>query len=58
MFCGIHMRVISQEVPINLIHDMILEVAILNELPHYPGDNELNTARITLTWQTSALDMG
>ena len=41
MFCGIHMRVISQEVPINLIHDIILEVAILKELPHYPGDNEL-----------------
>ena len=40
-FCGIHLRVILQEVFMNSIHDMCLKSTLLKLLPDLPGDNEI-----------------
>ena len=41
MFWGIHERAISQEVLMNLIHDMRWDIILLKLLPHLPGVDEL-----------------
>ena len=41
VFCGIHLRPISQEVQMNLIQNMCSEITPLILLPHLPGATEL-----------------
>ena len=41
MFCGIHLRAISQDVLMNLILNIYLEIALLKLLPHLSWANEL-----------------
>ena len=41
VFCGIHLRAISQEVLIDFIHIMCLEITLKKLLPYPPGANEL-----------------
>ena len=40
-FCGIHLRAISQVMPVNLICSMCLEITLSELLPHFRGANEL-----------------
>ena len=44
VFCGIHLRAISQEALMNLICNICSEITIL-KLVHLPGANELNDIR-------------
>ena len=41
MFCGIHLRLVSQEMLINFICKLCFEIMLLQLLPHLPGPNEL-----------------
>ena len=36
-FCGIHLKAITLEMLMNQIHNMCLEITLLNLLPHLPG---------------------
>ena len=47
VFCGIHLRGISQEVLMNLIHNMWSEITPLELVPHLPAVNELDTGCTT-----------
>ena len=40
MICGMHLRTISQEVLMNLIHNMYAEITLLKGPPHLPGARE------------------
>ena len=42
MFCGIHLRAISQREPKMLFCIMSLKIILLKILPHLPGTNELS----------------
>ena len=42
MFCGTDLRVILQEVLMNLIFNMCLKNTLSKLLMHLPGSNELN----------------
>ena len=43
VFCHIHLRGLSQEVFMNLIHSMCSEITPLELVTHLPGVNELST---------------
>ena len=45
LLCGIHSRTVSQEIVMNLIHNMCLGIIFLKSLPHCPGANELKFYR-------------
>ena len=50
-FCGIHLRAISQLMPMKLIHTMGSGITYLNLLRHLPGSNEL-ILKIMYKWFT------
>ena len=62
MFCGIHLRAISQEVLMNLISNMCSEITLLNLPPHLPGTNELNRDKVCectcIGWPTMPIQLG
>ena len=41
LFCGLHLRAVSQDLLMNLIRHMFLETALLKLLPHLPAAIEL-----------------
>ena len=43
---GIHLKVILQDVPMNLIYDILSEITQLKSLPHLPRVNELKRSRM------------
>ena len=42
-FCDVPLKAISQELLMNLIHNICSKVILLKLLPHFPGANELST---------------
>ena len=52
VFCDIHLRAISQEVPINQIHNMCSKIPLLKALSHLPGANTLT--HLSLDYRFSA----
>ena len=49
VFCGIHFRVISQEMLINLIRNMCSEIVLLKSPPHLPATSELTLSPLIIT---------
>ena len=55
VFCGIHLRTISQDVPMNLIRYMSSKITVIKLLVHLPGANELRYRRECTDIMTHAI---